>query len=103
MDLKLQIDRLEGAEDFSKWKREIFLLLRHNKVFDVVTGKLKEPVAPAQPDDATQAIYERDLAKFEENDIRAQLILFKSLGRGNSEMVNTCQSAKAIWDKLLSI
>ncbi|KAF6197534.1 hypothetical protein GE061_008498 [Apolygus lucorum] len=65
--------------------------------------KLKEPVAPAQPDDATQAIYERDLAKFEENDIRAQLILFKSLGRGNSEMVNTCQSAKAIWDKLLSI
>ncbi|KAF6198880.1 hypothetical protein GE061_006903 [Apolygus lucorum] len=59
VDLKLQIDRLEGAKDFSRWKREISLLLRHNKVFDVVTGKLKEPVAPAQPDDATQAIYER--------------------------------------------
>ncbi|CAB0013264.1 unnamed protein product, partial [Nesidiocoris tenuis] len=104
MDIKVQIDKFEGAGDWIRWKKEVTLLLKHCKVMDVVEGTLKEPVKPA--DDAAEAVitkYTSDLEKFNDKDILAQLVLVKSLNRANAELVNTCTSARAIWNKLLSV
>ncbi|GBL95431.1 hypothetical protein AVEN_154824-1 [Araneus ventricosus] len=40
---------------------------------------------------------------FKKSDALAQLILVGSMGNANVEVTSTCDSAKSMWDKLISI
>src|SRR5277367_89492 len=104
MEFKTQIDKLEGAQNWTKWKRQVGLLLRHHEVLDIVEGRSVKP-APVAADATAEvkANYERDLKTFMQGDTKAQLILVNSLNDANVELTSTCDSAKAVWDKLVSI
>ncbi|GFQ70225.1 hypothetical protein TNCT_267681 [Trichonephila clavata] len=43
MEFKAHIEKLVGAANWSKWKRQIELLLRHHDVHDVVCGDRECP------------------------------------------------------------
>lgn len=103
MDFKMQIDKLEGAVNWTKWRRQIELLLRHHDVLDVATGKCSKPAAPEKEDPVAKVAYESGLKAFNKSDALAQLILVGSMSSSNIDLTATCESAKAIWDKLISI
>lgn len=104
MDFKAQIDKLKGAESWTKWKRQIQLLLRHQEVFEIISG---DKVCPEDPGNAADAkvkeAYEKERKKFLKDDALAQLILVNSLDDGNSELTATCNSARSMWEKLASV
>lgn len=52
MEFKTHIEKLKGAVNWSKWKRQIELLLRHNEVLDLVT---EDRTLPAELSDAATA------------------------------------------------
>jgi len=45
-DFKVQIEKLEGPEDSSKWKLQILMLLRAHCLEDITNGSRKCPVLP---------------------------------------------------------
>lgn len=105
MDFKIQIEKLRGAENWTRWKRQIVLFLRHHEVLEIVTGDISKPEkAPAA--DAAEAVktkFKADLKVFREGDALAQLILVGSLNDANVKVTATCDTAKETWDKLTSI
>ncbi|GFR20987.1 hypothetical protein TNCT_412021 [Trichonephila clavata] len=56
---KLHIGKLVGAANWSKWKRQIELLLRHHDVHDVVCGDRECPRLPAEASAEAIAAYEK--------------------------------------------
>lgn len=105
MEFKTQIEKLKGAINWSKWKRQIELLLRHNEVFDLVTGD-REILLAALSETATvdqRTAYEKQLRSNKKDDALAQLILVGNMDDSNIELTSTCDSSKSIWEKLLSV
>ena len=43
MEYRPQIDKLVGQADWSRWKRQVTLLLQHQNVFGVVNGTIRKP------------------------------------------------------------
>ncbi|GFV74332.1 hypothetical protein TNCV_5127751 [Trichonephila clavipes] len=48
MEFKAHTEKLVGAANWSKWKRQIELLLRHHDVHDVVCGDRKCQSLPTE-------------------------------------------------------
>ena len=45
-DFRVQIEKLEGPENWSKWKWQILMLLHFHYVEDITNGSRKYPVLP---------------------------------------------------------
>ncbi len=104
MDFKAQIDKLQGATNWTKWKRQVELLLRHNDVLDIVTGERVKPTCSGAATTVEQrADIEKQKKTFMKNDALAQLILVASMDDANVELTATCDSASSTWNKLISI
>ena len=43
MEFKPSVEKLMGASNWTRWKRQMLLLLRHHDVLDHVTGAVTEP------------------------------------------------------------
>lgn len=102
MDFKTQLDKLEGANNWSRWRRQVVILLRHQEVLDVVNGTRVLPVEPKE-EGANRAPYEAEMKAFTKADALAQLILVSTMNDANVDVTATCESAKEMWDKLLSV
>ena len=89
MDFKPQIDKLRGTENWTKWKRQIELMLKHHDLFDLVVGDGEDE------DEEDQCLVKKDSM--------AQLILVTSMSDGNVELTATATSAREIWRKLLAV
>ncbi|KMQ86059.1 retrovirus-related pol polyprotein from transposon tnt 1-94 [Lasius niger] len=101
LDFKAKVQRLEGAANWTRWKREVTLLLRHNDVLDIVTGQATVPVEPADAKERDQYLIR--LRTHQKKDDLAQLIIVNSLNDEHVDMTSMCDTAKATWDKLISI
>ncbi|GFY13392.1 uncharacterized protein TNCV_1802631 [Trichonephila clavipes] len=75
MEFKAHIEKLVGAANWSKWKRQIELLLRHHDVHDVVCGDRKCPSLPADASSEAVAAHVKAQKAFIKEDSLAQLIL----------------------------
>lgn len=76
MDFKTQIEKLDGVHNWSRWKRQVELLLRHQEVDDVVTGATTLPANLATGADAAEkAKHEMKVKTFLKKDALAMLIL----------------------------
>lgn len=53
-DFKIQVDKLEGPEDWAKWKWHINMVFRAHKLESIVNGDSKCPVLPEAGGDADQ-------------------------------------------------
>ncbi|GBN32289.1 hypothetical protein AVEN_69798-1 [Araneus ventricosus] len=103
MEFRAHVDKLVGASNWSKWKRQVELLLRHHDVHELISG---DRVCPVLAEDATPemtVLYEKSRKSFMKDDSLAQLVLVGSMDDANVELTKTCDSAKSIWEKLLSV
>ncbi|GFR24434.1 retrovirus-related Pol polyprotein from transposon TNT 1-94 [Trichonephila clavata] len=103
MEFKAHIEELVGAANWSKWKRQIELLLRHHDVHDVVCGDRECPRLPAEASAEAIAAYEKAQKAFIKDDSLAQLILVGNMDDSNAELTSVCNTAKSVWEKLLSV
>ncbi|GBM10451.1 hypothetical protein AVEN_263361-1 [Araneus ventricosus] len=103
MEFRAHVDKLLGASNWSKWKRQVELLLRHHDVRELISG---DRVCPVLAEDATPEVtvlYEKSRKSFMKDDSLAQLALVGSMDDANVELTATCDSATSIWEKLLSV
>ncbi|GFQ99810.1 CCHC-type domain-containing protein [Trichonephila clavata] len=100
MEIKVHIEKLVGAANWSKWKQQIELLLRHH---DVVCGDRKCRSLPAEVSAEAIAAYEKAQKAFVKDDSLAQLILVGNMDEINPELTSVCNTAKSVWGKLLSV
>ncbi|GFR21416.1 retrovirus-related Pol polyprotein from transposon TNT 1-94 [Trichonephila clavata] len=103
MEFKAHIEKPVGAANWSKWKRQIELLLRHHDVHDVVCGDRECPSLPAEASAEAIAAYEKAQKAFVKDDSLAQLILVGNMDDSNAELTSVCNAAKSVWEKLLSV
>ncbi|GFQ95387.1 uncharacterized protein TNCT_170071 [Trichonephila clavata] len=102
MEFKTHIEKLVGAANWSKWKRQIELLLRHHDVHDVVCRDRECPSLPAEASAEAIAAYEKAQQAFVKDDSLAQLILVSNMDDSNAELTSVCNTTKSVWEKLLS-
>ncbi|GFQ85012.1 retrovirus-related Pol polyprotein from transposon TNT 1-94 [Trichonephila clavata] len=103
MEFKAHIEKLVGAANWSKWKRQIELLLRHHDVHDIVCGDRECPRLPTEASAEAIAAYEKAQKAFIKDDSLAQLILVGNMDESNAELTSVCNTAKSVWEKLLSV
>ncbi|GFQ98173.1 retrovirus-related Pol polyprotein from transposon TNT 1-94 [Trichonephila clavata] len=103
MEFKAHIEKLVGAANWSKWKRQIEILLQHHDVHDVVCGDRECPRLPVEASAEAIAAYEKAQKAFIKDDSLAQLILVGNMDDSNAELTSVCNTAKSVWEKLLSV
>ncbi|GBN11687.1 hypothetical protein AVEN_184843-1 [Araneus ventricosus] len=93
---KTQIEKLEGSKNWTKWKRQIDLLLLHRDVLDLITVDLVKPNdAGIAATTEQRKSFETKVKAFKKNDALAQFILVDSMDNANVEFTSTCDSAKS--------
>jgi hypothetical protein len=95
-DFKEQIEKLDGPDDWPKWKWQILMLLRAHCLEGIVDGMRKCPVLPAD----AQTQQKRKQTEWRQDDAKAASIIAYALSKSVAGLVLTCTSAKDIWDKL---
>ncbi|GFY01840.1 retrovirus-related Pol polyprotein from transposon TNT 1-94 [Trichonephila clavipes] len=103
MEFKAHIEKLVGAANWSKWKWQIELLLRHHDVHDVVCGDRKCLSLPADASSEAVAAHVKAQKAFIKDDSLAQLILVGNMDDSNAELTSICDTANCVWEKLLSV
>lgn len=93
--------KLEGSANWTRWKREVTLLLRHHDVLEVVTGQATVLTEPQGATASNQYIAE--IKAYQKKYNLAQLIIVNSLSVEHVDMTSMCDTAKATWEKLISI
>jgi hypothetical protein len=95
-DFKVQVEKLDGPDDWPKWKWQVLMLLRAHCLEGIIDGSQKYPVLPAD----AQTQQKRELTEWRQDDAKAASITACTLSKSVAELVSTCTSAKDIWDKL---
>ncbi|GFX87754.1 CCHC-type domain-containing protein [Trichonephila clavipes] len=94
MEFKANIERLVGATNWSKWKRQIELFLRHHDVHDVECGDRKFSSLPTEASAETIAAHEKVQKAFIKGNSLTQLILVGNRGDNNTELTAICNRKK---------
>ncbi|GFR13396.1 retrovirus-related Pol polyprotein from transposon TNT 1-94 [Trichonephila clavata] len=102
MEFKAHIEKLVGASNWSKWKRQIELLLRHHDVHDVCRDR-ECPRLPAEASAEAIAAYEKAQKAFVKDYSQAQLILVGNMDDSNAKLTSVSNTANSVWEKLLSV
>ena len=89
-DFKVQIEKLEGPDDWPKWKWQILMHLHAHWLGGITDGSQKCPVLPAevQPQQKKEQWWQEDA--------KAASIITCMLSKSVAELVLTCTSAKDI-------
>ncbi|GFR03757.1 retrovirus-related Pol polyprotein from transposon TNT 1-94 [Trichonephila clavata] len=87
MEFKAHIEKLVGASNWSKWKRQIELLLRHHDVHDVCRDR-ECPRLPAEASAEAIAAYEKAQKTFVKDYSLAQLILVGNMDDSNAKLTS---------------
>jgi hypothetical protein len=95
-EYKVQVDKLEGPEDWSKWKWHILMILRAYELEDIVNGSKKRPELSENPEEKDRKAYQKWMI----DDAKAASLLAGALGKSVAELVLTCTNANEIWKKL---
>uniref|UniRef100_A0A6P7GLL2 Uncharacterized protein LOC114338270 n=1 Tax=Diabrotica virgifera virgifera TaxID=50390 RepID=A0A6P7GLL2_DIAVI len=95
-DYKIQVDKLEGPEDWAKWKWHVSMLLRAYALEDIVNGTCK---CPEVAGNSTSMEVEKH-QQWLKDDAKAVSLLAGKLGKTVADLVLTCTHACEIWDKL---
>ncbi|GFR20605.1 uncharacterized protein TNCT_623921, partial [Trichonephila clavata] len=102
-ELKSHIEKLVRAANWSKWKQQIGLLLRHHDVHDIICGDRKCPSLTAEVSAEAIGAYEKAQKAFVKDDFLAQLITVGNMVDSNAELALFCNTAESVWEKMLSV
>jgi hypothetical protein len=95
-DFKVQVGKLEGPDDWPKWKWEILMLLLTHCLEGFTDGSQKCPVLPAD----AQPQQKKEVTKWRQDETKAASIIACMQSKSVVELVFTRTSAKNIWGKL---
>ena len=90
-DDKVEIEKLEGSDDWWEWKYSMTLQLKAKKLWSHVDGTATL---------ARQASSEQR-EKFEHTAVRAQAMIVRGLNKEVTSLVLSCDGPKAVWDRLV--
>ena len=93
-DLKLLVEKLEGPDDWAKWKWHINMVFQAHALVDIINGtrKCSERGTTSESKIAVQKWYQ--------DDAKAASIIAIALNSVTAELVLTCTNAFEIWEKL---
>ena len=101
---KTKIEKLRGNENWSAWKFQLQILLDARDALEVVTGELRDP---GEPDDALAGAaltaHNRKRADFKKANKVAKELIVTTVEKKPLQLLLTCDTAKAMWDKLLGV
>lgn len=110
MEGKSAIDKLVGQQNWSEWKFQARLTMCAGECFDAATGVSKKPEEPTFSSSANSSAiqtgqneYQTKLAAYMKKEMNAQKVIGLSLAKEPVMHIMSCDSAKAMWDKLHSI
>lgn len=90
-EYRLEIEKLDGSEDWWEWKYSMALQLKAMKVWGHVDG-----TATLKSDASTA-----DKEKFEHAAVKAQAVIVRGLTKQVTSLVLRCDGPKAVWDRLV--
>ena len=96
MEYKELVEKLEGPDDWAKWKWHMKMVFRSHGLETIVEGSRVCPVLPAEVNDQQR----NELTEWQKDDARAASFLAGAVNRQIAELVLTCVHAKEIWEKL---
>ncbi|XP_047115896.1 uncharacterized protein LOC124795858 [Schistocerca piceifrons] len=95
-DYKVSIDKLEGPDDWAKWKWHISMVLRAYGLEDIINGTRERVELPQDATSEQKEAY----VEWLKDDAKAASLIASALSKPVAELVLTCKNAKEIWDKL---
>jgi len=95
-DFKVKVEKLEGPDDWPKWKWQVLMVLRANCLESLIDGSRKCPVLSTD----AQSQEKKELTEWLQDDARAASLIACALSKSVAELVLTCTKARDIWDKL---
>ena len=108
--MKVHMQKLDGAQSWRRWKRQMELMLKHHGVLDIAQGLRTMPVMFDHADGAnadevagTEQAHKERVKAYEKDDSLAQVLMVSAVDDAHVELTATCNSAREIWQKLLSI
>ncbi|KAF8776783.1 Retrovirus-related Pol polyprotein like [Argiope bruennichi] len=101
MDLKVQIDKLEGAENWSKWKWQMKMHFEQYDLTSIIDGTKICPVAVNGDVSADEHL--KKVAEWRRDNAKAAALIASTLSASVADLVMTYSNAKDIWDKLISV
>ncbi|XP_044729734.1 uncharacterized protein LOC123293083 [Chrysoperla carnea] len=75
----MRVDKLEGSNNWTKWRRQIELLLRHYDVLEYATESVSAPTLVEGTNEEAKTAHEKQVKIFRKSDALAQLILLVSV------------------------
>ena len=91
-DFKINVEELEGPDDWAEWKWQIEMLFRTHDLEPVVAEDAREPTVS---DPATEAEL-KARKRWLKDDAKAASMISAALGKSIGELVLACSSAKGI-------
>lgn len=98
VEYKVPVDKLEGPEDWAKWKWHMNMVFRAHGLEMIIDGS---KTCPELSDGATEQ-QRKQVTDWKKEDAKAASIIASALSKSIAELVLTCTNAKEIWDKLCS-
>jgi hypothetical protein len=94
-------NKLDGASNFRAWKTRIDLILAKNKVFNIVKGKIVEPVFEEGKEKEPQNV--AVMEKFKDDDINDMSIIVESIKDHLIPYISHLDSSKKMYDALTNL
>ncbi|KAK9746377.1 hypothetical protein QE152_g6143 [Popillia japonica] len=88
-ECKVSVDKLEGPNDWAKWKWHMSMVLRSYGLEDIVSGVRKCVVLPVEPKEEEKTLY----VAWQKDDAKAASLLASAVSRSVAELVLTCNNA----------
>lgn len=95
-ETRTHVEKLEGPEDWPKWKWHIKMVLRSLELEGIVSGAIQKPKLGRDPSTDDK----KKISEWEKEDAKAASVLASAMSKQISDLVLTCTSAKDIFDKL---
>ncbi|XP_047097580.1 uncharacterized protein LOC124711510 [Schistocerca piceifrons] len=95
-DYKVSVDKLEGPEDWAKWKWHISTVLRSYGLEDIINGTHERVELPQDATSAQKEAY----VEWHKDDVKAASLIASALCKTVAELLLMCKNAKEIWDKI---
>src|SRR5260221_6229493 len=101
----MKIEALESSgKNWSDWSFQVKLHIGVHDALTVVDGELEAPEKPDEgASDKLQKEYEAQRKVLDKRDLVARHIIVSNLSPSVRQLVKTCETAKSMWDKLVSV
>lgn len=93
--------KLAGNSNWNLWKFQSKILFKSKNVFEIISGEEFKPTLAGLGND--QERYQDALKDWSKKDSKAQELIVMRMDEGPMVHILTCDTAKGMWDKLLSV